>query len=143
MRYVLLPRPVRGLRRGSEIATADHQARFLEGLADGNTALLQQVHHTITDGVGGLKLSFAVIDREAEPPPVAEVQEIVGEVDARERDEHRLDPVADGPADAGVGVENRAHRGHARQVVVDDEVAVDDVVPQCRPGAGGLDALLT
>lgn len=65
----------------------------IEGLPGGHAAFLQKVHHTITDGVGGLKLSFSIIDREADPAPVEEVQRIVGEVDARERDGMRLDPV--------------------------------------------------
>ena len=35
----------------------------------GRAALLQKVHHTITDGVGGLKLSLALVD--FEPDPIA------------------------------------------------------------------------
>lgn len=35
---------------------------LVEGLPDGRAALLQKVHHTITDGVGGLRLSLALID---------------------------------------------------------------------------------
>jgi WS/DGAT/MGAT family acyltransferase len=65
----------------------------IEGLAGGHAALLQKVHHTITDGVGGLRLSLSIVDRRAEEPPVADVQRIVGEVDARDRDERRDDPV--------------------------------------------------
>ena len=41
---------------------------FIEGLADGRAALLQKIHHTITDGVGGLRLSLAFVDFEADPP---------------------------------------------------------------------------
>ena len=40
---------------------------LVEGLPDGRTALLQKVHHTITDGVGGLKLSLALVDFERDP----------------------------------------------------------------------------
>ena len=40
---------------------------LIEGLADGRAALLQKIHHTITDGVGGLKLSLALVDLEPEP----------------------------------------------------------------------------
>src|SRR3954462_3339177 len=40
---------------------------LIEGMADGRTALLQKVHHTITDGVGGLKLSLAFVDFEPDP----------------------------------------------------------------------------
>ena len=44
---------------------------LIEGLADGRAALLQKIHHTITDGVGGLKLSLAFVDfeRDAMPEP--------------------------------------------------------------------------
>ncbi len=41
----------------------------VEGLSDGRAALLQKVHHTITDGVGGLKLSLALVDFERDPVP--------------------------------------------------------------------------
>jgi diacylglycerol O-acyltransferase / wax synthase len=40
---------------------------IIDGLADGRTAMLQKVHHTITDGVGGLKLSMAMVDFERDP----------------------------------------------------------------------------
>jgi WS/DGAT/MGAT family acyltransferase len=47
----------------------------IDGLADGRVAMLQKMHHTITDGVGGLKLSLALVDFEADPvmqdPPPA------------------------------------------------------------------------
>ena len=44
---------------------------LVEGLADGNTALVQQVHHTITDGVNGLKLSLELLEFEPDPAPDA------------------------------------------------------------------------
>ncbi len=46
---------------------------IIEGLEGGRAALLQKIHHTITDGVGGLKLSLAFVDFEADPeaPPAA------------------------------------------------------------------------
>jgi diacylglycerol O-acyltransferase len=40
---------------------------MIDGLAGGRTAMLQKMHHTITDGVGGLKLSLALVDFEADP----------------------------------------------------------------------------
>jgi WS/DGAT/MGAT family acyltransferase len=40
---------------------------LIEGLSDGRAALLQKIHHTITDGVGGLKLSLALVDFERDP----------------------------------------------------------------------------
>jgi diacylglycerol O-acyltransferase / wax synthase len=42
----------------------------IEGLTEGRSALLQKVHHTITDGVGGLKLSLALVDFERDPDTV-------------------------------------------------------------------------
>ena len=42
---------------------------LIDGLPDGRTALLQKLHHTITDGVGGLRLSLSLVDLERNPPP--------------------------------------------------------------------------
>lgn len=51
---------------------------LIEGLADGRAALLQKVHHTITDGVGGLKLSMALVDFERDPVEPVEPVEATG-----------------------------------------------------------------
>ncbi len=40
---------------------------IIEGLTGGRSALLQKIHHTVTDGVGGLKLSLALVDLERDP----------------------------------------------------------------------------
>ena len=45
------------------------QFTVFDGLADGGGALLQKMHHTITDGVGGMKLSLQIVDFEAHPLP--------------------------------------------------------------------------
>ena len=42
---------------------------LIDGLPDGRAALLQKLHHTITDGVGGLRLSLALVDFERNPEP--------------------------------------------------------------------------
>jgi diacylglycerol O-acyltransferase len=42
---------------------------LIEGLAGGQAALLQKVHHTISDGVGALRLSLALVDFEPDPEP--------------------------------------------------------------------------
>ena len=42
---------------------------IIEGLDDGRAALLQKIHHTITDGVGGLRLSLAFIDFDPDAAP--------------------------------------------------------------------------
>jgi WS/DGAT/MGAT family acyltransferase len=41
----------------------------VDGLRGGRTAMLQKMHHTITDGVGGLQLSLALVDFEPVPAP--------------------------------------------------------------------------
>jgi diacylglycerol O-acyltransferase len=43
---------------------------LVEGLEGGRTALLQKVHHAVTDGIGGLKLSLSLVDFEPQPGPV-------------------------------------------------------------------------
>ena len=49
----------------------------IEGLNDGRAALLQKIHHTITDGVGGLRLSLAFVDfdPDADPAPLPRVED--------------------------------------------------------------------
>lgn len=39
------------------------------GLEEGRAALLQKLHHTITDGVGGLRLSLSLVETKPTPDP--------------------------------------------------------------------------
>ncbi len=39
----------------------------VEGLQDGRAAIIQKVHHAITDGVGGMQMVMTMIDLEREP----------------------------------------------------------------------------
>ena len=41
----------------------------VEGLADGRAALIQKVHHSVTDGVGGIKLAMMLLDFERDTGP--------------------------------------------------------------------------
>jgi WS/DGAT/MGAT family acyltransferase len=40
----------------------------IEGLADGRAAMVQQMHHTITDGEGGVRMSVQFLDFERDAP---------------------------------------------------------------------------
>jgi WS/DGAT/MGAT family acyltransferase len=42
---------------------------LVEGLADGGAAMVLKVHHSMTDGVGGMKLLLMLFDFESDPPP--------------------------------------------------------------------------
>jgi WS/DGAT/MGAT family acyltransferase len=67
-----------------------------EGLQGGRAALLQKVHHTITDGVGGVRLSMSLLDLEPdppEPPAPSPLQRIAAEAIAGERAQVAADPV--------------------------------------------------
>jgi WS/DGAT/MGAT family acyltransferase len=68
---------------------------LIEGLADGRAALLQRLHHTITDGVGGLKLSLSLVDLEREPTPndLDTVRDLAEEEQGRALHEALEDPV--------------------------------------------------
>ncbi|MGI9577851.1 MAG: wax ester/triacylglycerol synthase domain-containing protein, partial [Microthrixaceae bacterium] len=44
----------------------------VEGLANGRAAMVQRMHHTITDGEGGIRLSTAFLDLERSPEPPAD-----------------------------------------------------------------------
>ena len=45
------------------------QFLVIDGLADGTGALLGKLHHTITDGEGGVRLSALFVDLERDPGP--------------------------------------------------------------------------
>jgi WS/DGAT/MGAT family acyltransferase len=40
----------------------------IEGMADGRAAMLQRLHHAVTDGIGGLRISEQFVDIERDPP---------------------------------------------------------------------------
>ena len=69
---------------------------IVEGLEGGRAAFLQKVHHTITDGVGGVKLSLSLLDFEPDPPAPPEpspMQRIAAEAEAERRAAAFADPV--------------------------------------------------
>jgi WS/DGAT/MGAT family acyltransferase len=79
VRTVALP-PPGGTRELLDLAATLADAPFdrsrplweftlIEGLEGGRAAMLQKIHHTITDGVGGLKLSLSIVDFEPDPAP--------------------------------------------------------------------------
>lgn len=59
---------------------------IVEGLEGDRAAIIQKVHHAITDGVGGMQMVMTMIDLEREPAPVeddmpaAPVAEVMGPV---------------------------------------------------------------
>jgi diacylglycerol O-acyltransferase len=74
---------------------------LVEGLEGGRAALLQRIHHTITDGVGGLRLSLSLVDFEREPsPPADAVRSLAQDIADDRLDAERDDPVdRDSPID--------------------------------------------
>jgi diacylglycerol O-acyltransferase / wax synthase len=42
---------------------------IVEGLAEGRAALVSKIHHSITDGVGAMKLTMSFLDTKRNPPP--------------------------------------------------------------------------
>lgn len=76
---VALPGPAT-MRDLLDLATRVHQAPFertrplwqftiVGGLEGGQAAIVQKMHHTITDGVGGIRLAERFIDLERDPDP--------------------------------------------------------------------------
>jgi WS/DGAT/MGAT family acyltransferase len=59
----------------------------VDGLEDGQAALIQKIHHAITDGVGGVKIAMVLFDLErepaagADPMPEAPAINVLGPVD--------------------------------------------------------------
>lgn len=64
---------------------------LFEGLEGGRAALLEKLHHTITDGVGGLKLSIALVDFERNPKRVT--SEITLEIAEHARSQRTTNPI--------------------------------------------------
>jgi WS/DGAT/MGAT family acyltransferase len=106
LRTVALPAPG-GLRQLFDLAATVASApldrsrplwefTLVEGLEGGRAAVLQKVHHTITDGVGGVRLSMSLLDLEPDPPEPPEptaVQRIAAEAADEERADAAADPV--------------------------------------------------
>ncbi len=96
---------------------------LIDGLEGGRAALLQKVHHTITDGEGGLRLSLALVDFERNPPragtraPAGDTQPI--------RRHTPIDVTREAVSDAtarGVGAVKGALRGTAHMIVHPREI---------------------
>ena len=46
---------------------------LVDGLADGRSALVQKLHHAITDGVGSIQIALSLFDLERDPPDDGEL----------------------------------------------------------------------
>ena len=62
--------------RHAGMAAFDHnrplwEFTLLEGLERGRGALVMKVHHSLTDGIGGIQLAAHVVDLERDPPGMA------------------------------------------------------------------------
>jgi diacylglycerol O-acyltransferase len=68
----------------------------IDGLEGGRSAMLQKMHHTITDGVGGLKLSLALVDFEPNPERAAPDD---AAVEAATTDDHAAEVARQSPVD--------------------------------------------
>ena len=79
VRRIALPKPgsMRQLLDLASLFTNDALDRtrplwqfvVIEGLRGGKAALVQKMHHTITDGEGGVQMSLQFLDFERDPPP--------------------------------------------------------------------------
>jgi diacylglycerol O-acyltransferase / wax synthase len=79
LRHIALPAPgsLRQLLDLTALIAADPYDRtrplwqftVVEGLQGGRAALIQKMHHTITDGEGGVQLSLQYLDFERDPAP--------------------------------------------------------------------------
>ncbi|MGB2757293.1 MAG: wax ester/triacylglycerol synthase domain-containing protein [Acidimicrobiia bacterium] len=67
---------------------------LFEGLVGGKAGLLEKMHHTITDGVGGLKLSLALVDFERNPRRVTKTLTL--EIAEEERLQRVANPIPQG-----------------------------------------------
>ncbi|MFN8035619.1 MAG: wax ester/triacylglycerol synthase family O-acyltransferase [Acidimicrobiia bacterium] len=93
---------------------------LVEGFEGDRCAFVQKMHHTITDGVGGLRLSLSLVDFEPDTAPVdvsTPLREISEEEVDRRRREHGADPVdRTSPLDVLLRAARHAGRRDARLV---------------------------
>lgn len=81
----------------------------IEGLEGGRAAMLQRMHHTITDGEGGIRLSVAFLDLERSPEPADDAS---GDV----REHHERDSGGAGKSDHHDSAETDGLTGAAAAV---------------------------
>ena len=55
---------------GFDLARPLWQMLVVDGMADGRSAVIVKLHHTITDGIGGVKLGMHLFDLEASPAAI-------------------------------------------------------------------------
>ena len=83
MRRAVLPAPggwegVLEVARVAAMADFDRarplwEATLLDGLPDGRAALLTKIHHSLSDGIGGVALLGLLVDADREMPPIDEL----------------------------------------------------------------------
>lgn len=68
----------------------------VEGLSDGRAAVITKIHHTVTDGEGGVRLAerYMELERDAPPPPDIDLDAVLEEA----RRERRADSGEDLPS---------------------------------------------
>src|SRR3954447_20629202 len=88
----------------------------IEGLSEGRGALFVKMHHTITDGKGGIRLAerYMEIARQTEPPPAVDLDKVVADSLAAGDDNDSDNDNDDGDAkkSGGLGVSVRRVAGH-------------------------------
>lgn len=83
---------------------------LVEGLADGRAALIQKIHHSVTDGVGGIRLALLLLDETREGPSARPVVELpsadhgLGLSDALDGPRSAIDAVRHLPGQLGRGI---------------------------------------
>jgi diacylglycerol O-acyltransferase / wax synthase len=88
---------------------------LVEGLEGDRAALVMKVHHSLTDGIGGMQLAMLVFESTPDPEPVEEVP---------------VPPTA--PVPSGVGLASSAVGHTFHRVVGSVRTGIGDVVPVAR-----------
>lgn len=113
----------------------------IEGLPDGRAAMLQRFDHTITDGVGGIRLSTQFLDLERHPDPRPPVGGDAAGQGGRDAAGHPAGAPVDEPVDASTDPVSRAVDG-LRGITSASGAAIRSVTTIPTRTAGLLDTVL-
>src|SRR5207302_845100 len=108
----------------------------IEGLSEGRGALFVKMHHTITDGKGGIRLAerYMEIARDTAPPPDVDLDKIVADAAADADGQRGRNEKSSGIGALGLSIGRVAGHGLRRQLGMARRIAGEATLVANDPG---------